>query len=142
MGESRVPVLHRVVETALYVLDVARARDFYVGVLGAGVLLDSSRLVALDVDGESVLLLFARGATLEPLQTPGGTVPPHGAEGAQHLAFAIVAADLRAWAEHLDSSGVPIESHVRWPRGGQSLYIRDPDGHSVELITPGLWATY
>ena len=136
------PPLARLLETALYVDDLARARGFYVDMLGARVLLDSARLVALDVAGVSVLLLFQRGATLEPLPTPGGVVPPHGAHGVQHLAFAIAADALDAWRTHLARSGVAIESEVRWPRGGTSLYIRDPDGHSVELVTPGLWATY
>ena len=136
------PLLGRVVESALYVEDLARARGFYVDVLGARVLLDTARLLALDVHGESVLLLFHRGATLAPLETPGGTVPPHGADGVQHLAFAISADNVDAWIEHLGASSVTIESRVRWPRGGERLYVRDPDGHSVELITPGLWATY
>lgn len=136
------PGLGRIVETAVYVDDLDRARAFYVGTLGARILLDSARLLALDVNGESVLLLFRRGATLEPLETPGGTVPSHGGSGVQHLAFAIAMADLEHWAEHLVWSGVVIESRVKWPRGGESLYVRDPDGHSVELITPGLWATY
>ena len=26
-----------------------------------------------------------------------------------------------------------------WPRGGLSLYMRNPDGALVELATPGLW---
>ena len=142
MSEPTHPTLGRVVETALYVDDLARARAFYVGVLGARELLDTPRLLALDVHGESVLLLFQRGATLAPLQTAGGLVPPHGGEGAQHLAFAVAARDLARWVEHLQRSGVAIESRVRWPRGGESVYVRDPDGHSVELITPGLWATY
>lgn len=136
------PRLGRVVESALYVENLEHARGFYVGVLGARVLLDTARLLALDVNGESVLLLFHRGATRTPLETPGGTVPPHGAEGVQHLAFAISSDDVGAWIEHLDASSVTIESRVRWPRAGESLYVRDPDGHSVELITPGLWATY
>jgi catechol 2,3-dioxygenase-like lactoylglutathione lyase family enzyme len=28
---------------------------------------------------------------------------------------------------------------VEWPRGGRSLYFRDPAGNSVELVTPGPW---
>jgi catechol 2,3-dioxygenase-like lactoylglutathione lyase family enzyme len=28
------------------------------------------------------------------------------------------------------------------PRGGHSIYFRDPDGHLLELATPGLWAGY
>ena|SRR5262245_22626880 len=140
-GETAPPI-GRIVETAIYVEDLQRAQTFYVGVLGARILLESGRLVALDLQRESVLLLFQRGATLTPLETPGGTVPPHGATGVQHLAFAIHSSDLEAWAAHLERSGVAVESRVKWPRGGESLYLRDPEGHSVELITPGLWATY
>lgn len=136
------PPLERVIETALYVADLAPARAFYVGVLGASVLLDSARLLALAVGGRSVLLLFQRGATEEPLPTPGGVVPPHGGQGAQHAAFAIGADSLETWAAHLRTSGVEVESRVAWPRGGTSLYVRDPDGHSIELVTPGLWAIY
>ena len=139
---SAPPPLSRVLESALYVDDLARARDFYVGALGAAVLLDTPRLLALDVAGTSVLLLFQRGATSDPLPTPGGVVPPHGGTGVQHLAFAITADSLDRWRAHLAAAGIAIESEVRWPRGGTSLYLRDPGGHSIELVTPGLWATY
>jgi catechol 2,3-dioxygenase-like lactoylglutathione lyase family enzyme len=46
------------------------------------------------------------------------------------------------WRARLEAAGVPIESRVTWPRGGESLYVRDPDGHSVELLTRGLWTIY
>ena len=134
--------LDGVLETALYVADLAAARAFYADVLGCAPLLDTPRLVALDVAGRSVLLLFQRGATEAALPTSGGLVPGHGAAGVQHLAFAVTAAALPAWAARLATAGVAVESRVRWPRGGESLYVRDPDGHSVELVTPGLWATY
>jgi catechol 2,3-dioxygenase-like lactoylglutathione lyase family enzyme len=136
------PPISRVVETAVYVSSLDRSRAFYCDVLGAEVLLDTPRLLALNIGDESMLLLFQLGATTEPLQTPGGLVPPHGATGVQHFAFAIGGDALDEWREHLAEAGVPIESEVRWPRGGRSLYIRDPDNHSVELITPGLWAIY
>ena len=136
------PPLGRLLETALYVDDLGAARAFYVDTLGADVLLDTPRLLALDVGGVSVLLLFQRGATNEPLPTPGGVVPAHGASGQQHIAFAIDEGALDAWRAHLTAIGVAIESEVRWPRGGRSIYVRDPEGHSVELVTPGLWLTY
>lgn len=137
-----VPSLKRIVETALYVDDPAKSRAFYCDILGGSVLLDSGRLLALAIGGESVLLLFRRGATADPLPTPGGVVPPHGASGVQHLAFAIDADCVDDWRAYLEKNGVVVESEVRWQRGGRSLYVRDPDGHSVELITPGLWAIY
>ena len=74
--------------------------------------------------------------------TAGGIVPPHGASGVQHVAFAIAAETLNAWRAHLVHQGVSIESEVQWERGGVSLYVRDPDGHSIEFATPGLWANY
>jgi catechol 2,3-dioxygenase-like lactoylglutathione lyase family enzyme len=89
-----------------------------------------------------VLLLFKRGATLEPVQLPGGVLPPHDGAGQLHFAFAIRATDLASWRERLEAQGVIIESEVAWPRGGRSLYFRDPDYHLVELATPGVWPTY
>ena len=143
MSNDRTPRLDRIVETALYVDDTAQARAFYVDVLGCEPLLVSERLLALSVGGASVLLLFRRGATGEPLPTPGGVVPPHGGSGIQHIAFAVPDEEhLERWSARLDERGIPIESRVHWQRGGRSLYIRDPDGHSIELITPGLWAIY
>ncbi len=136
------PPLGPVVETAVYASSLGRSRRFYCDILGAQVLLDTPRLLALAIGGQSVLLLFQRGATTEPLETPGGVVPPHGASGVQHLAFAIAADALDAWRAYLREAGVAVESEVDWPRGGTSLYLRDPDNHSVELITPGLWAIY
>ncbi|HEX5778765.1 MAG TPA: glyoxalase, partial [Xanthobacteraceae bacterium] len=38
--------------------------------------------------------------------------------------------------------GIELESRVDWPRGGKSIYFRDPDGHLLEFATPGLWANY
>ncbi|MFL5615952.1 MAG: VOC family protein [Gemmatimonadaceae bacterium] len=136
------PQLGRVVETALYVDDLARARRFYVEILGGEILLDSARLLALSIGGQSVLLLFQRGATTEPLPTPGGVVPPHGGTGIQHIAFAVSPDALQLWLERFEQHTVTIESRVRWQRGGESVYVRDPDGHSIELITPGLWTIY
>ncbi len=143
MADAPFPRLDRIVETALYCDDLARSRAFYVDILGCEPLLVSARLLAVSVGGVSVLLLFQRGATNAPLPTPGGVVPPHGGTGKQHIAFAVTDADvLDAWRARLTEYGIDIESRVRWQRGGESVYVRDPDGHSIELITPGLWAIY
>ncbi len=134
--------LDRVLETCLYVDDLDRAAKFYEEVLGLAALTQDARFRAYDVGGQSVLLLFRRGATLETVHMPGGTIPPHDGHGPLHLAFAISAQALLDWEQRLSEHAVGIEGRTTWSRGGQSIYFRDPDGHLVELATPGLWATY
>jgi catechol 2,3-dioxygenase-like lactoylglutathione lyase family enzyme len=134
--------LNRVLETALYVDDLDRAACFYEQVLGLKALTSDARFRAYDVGGASVLLLFKRGATLETVHMPGGTIPPHDGHGPLHIAFAIAADELPRWEQTLGGHGVEIEGRTDWSRGGHSIYFRDPDGHLLELATPGLWATY
>jgi catechol 2,3-dioxygenase-like lactoylglutathione lyase family enzyme len=128
-----------ILETALYVSDVKEAAEFYRRLFGFNMLLESERLIALDVAGRDVLLLFQEGSTREPLYVPGGMIPPHGTSGSDHFAFSISPEDVEAWQDRLLSEGVTVESRVTWPRGAKSVYFRDPDNHLVELMTPGFW---
>ncbi len=131
-----------VLETGIYVEDVRRSAEFYRRIFGFDQLVGDDRFRALGVAGRQVFLIFKRGGTLEPMAMPGGVLPPHDGSGQQHFAFSVPAADLPAWEQRLAENGVEIESHVAWPRGGRSIYFRDPDGHLVELVTPGCWAIY
>ena len=137
------PRLERVLETCLYVDDIDRAARFYEDVLDlpriGG---DETRFRAYDVGGQSVLLLFLRGASTETVRLPGGTIPPHDGAGPLHFAFAVEADELPVWQRRLEEKGVALEGGADWPRGGRSIYFRDPDRHMVELATPGLWTTY
>lgn len=142
MSGGGLPRVRGVLETALYVEDLTRATAFYRETFGFPVLLENARICALDVAGQNVLLLFHRGATVGGLATPGGFVPSHDGAGPVHFAFAIAMTDLELWEERLASLDIAVESRVQWERGGVSLYFRDPDGHSVELVTEGTWATY
>jgi catechol 2,3-dioxygenase-like lactoylglutathione lyase family enzyme len=134
--------LDRVIETSLNVDDLDRAARFYEDVLGLDKLTGDQRFRAFDVGGKSVLLLFQGGATRETVYLPGGTIPPHDGHGPLHIAFAVSAAELAQWEARLGEHGVAIEGRTHWSRGGHSIYFRDPDGHLLELATPGLWATY
>lgn len=136
------PKLQGLLETSLYVSDLERSRTFYTGTFGFRVLHQDERFCALDVAGRQVLLLFRKGGTAEPVSTPGGTIPPHDGAGRLHVAFAIGRDDLDAWERRLQADGILVESRVGWPRGGKSIYFRDPDGHLLELATPGLWPIY
>jgi catechol 2,3-dioxygenase-like lactoylglutathione lyase family enzyme len=141
MNET-VPRLERVLETVLYVDDFERACPFYERILGLTRIYSDQRLNAYDVGGNGVLLLFRRGQSLQAVTMPGGTIPPHDGHGPVHIAFSIAADALAAWEERLQRSSVSIEARTRWPRGGISIYFRDPDGHLLELATPGLWTGY
>ncbi|MFD1510896.1 VOC family protein [Lacimonas salitolerans] len=134
------PRLLSILETALYVDDLDRASAFYEDVMGLTSLHSDDRMRAYDVNKRSVLLLFIRGGTTEPVQTGGGVIPPHDASGQIHMAFAISPDDLDAWRAHLADHDVVIEGTSDWHRGGHSLYFRDPHGNLLELATtPGLW---
>jgi len=109
---------------------------------GFPLLFADARLIALAMPGPGVLLLFREAAFEAPSSTQGGVIPPHGGTGPLHLCFAIDASDLASWERRLAALAIPLESRVRWPRGGESLYFRDPDFHLVELATPGLWTNY
>ena len=136
------PKLIRVLETALYVADLERAAAFYGDTLGLPCIHRDHRMRAFDVSGNGVLLLFPEGGSLEPIETPGGTIPPHDGQGPMHVAFSVNRDDLEAWEQHLGTAGIAIEGRTRWPRGGVSVYFRDPDGHLLEIATPGMWRGY
>lgn len=133
------PPVTAILETALYVDDMARACRFYEDVLGLEALLSDERLTAFRAGPENVLLLFRRGATREDVHMAGGTIPAHHGEGPLHFAFAVPEDALPRWKAHLEAHGIPIRSEVAWPQGGKSLYVDDPDGHVVEFATPGIW---
>jgi catechol 2,3-dioxygenase-like lactoylglutathione lyase family enzyme len=136
------PSVGSVLETCLSVADVEGSTDFYQRIFGFPKLNSDHRFCALDVSGRQVLLLFRKGATEEPVTIPGGQIPGHGGSGQFHIAFTIGDSDEELWRNWLEENGVAIESRVTWPRGGASLYFRDPDGHLLELVTPGCWAIY
>lgn len=136
------PSLTGVLETSLYVDDLDRASRFYEETFGLRRIEGDDRFRAYSVGGRSVLLLFKRGASNRVAELPEGKLGPHDGSGPLHLAFSISAEDLPAWEKLLVERGIAIETRVQWPRGGRSVYFRDPDNHSVELATPGLWSIY
>jgi catechol 2,3-dioxygenase-like lactoylglutathione lyase family enzyme len=136
------PALDAVLETALYVDDLARACHFYEEILDLPQIYRDDRLAAYAVGGRNVLLLFRRGASRSTIRIPGGTIPPHDGAGPLHIAFAIAKDALPEWEARLTRHGINIEGSTDWTRGGRSIYFRDPDGHLLELATPGLWTIY
>jgi len=136
------PKLDGILETAIHTEDMPRSQAFYEGVLGLEPIYSDDRLTAYPVAGRDVLLVFRKGATGETVTLPSGTIPGHGGDGALHVAFAISKDDLNRWETHLAACEVEVEGRNDWERGGRSIYFRDPDGHLLELATPGLWPVY
>jgi catechol 2,3-dioxygenase-like lactoylglutathione lyase family enzyme len=127
-----------VLEACLYAEDLETCARFYSDVLGLTPFVrEPDRHVFFRSGASSVFLLFNPARTSE--SSGALSVPPHGARGAGHVAFAIAEADHDRWLLRLSEHGVPVESRVEWPRGGRSIYVRDPAGNSVELATPRLW---
>ncbi len=133
------PPITGLLETSVYAEDVKTTAAFYRDLFGFEALIDSPRLVAFEVADRHVLLVFQRGATEDDVADARGTIPGHDGRGRLHLALSIAASDLDAWRTRLAERGVAIAGEYCWPRGGTSLYFRDPDGALVELATPGLW---
>jgi catechol 2,3-dioxygenase-like lactoylglutathione lyase family enzyme len=124
-----------VVETAIYVDDLRATETFYGTILGLQVIgKEPGRHVFFQVGEASVLLAFLAEETLK-----GDHLPSHGTTGPGHFALGIEAQAFNSWRNLLQGHGVAIEKEVEWPRGGKSLYFRDPSGNSVELVTPGVW---
>lgn len=136
------PSLTGVIETALYVDDLDRASQFYESLFSLKRMDGDNRFRAYSVASKSVLLLFKRGASNRVTELPFGKLGPHDGSGPLHFAFSIAAQDLQAWEQFLPANGIVIETRIVWPRGGTSLYFRDPDNNLVELATPGMWAIY
>ena len=74
------------------------------------------------------LARFSLASALEPGRAGVGST--------HHFAFAVASGDeLEAWREHLRARDVACTDVFE--RGGlRSIYLRDPDGHVLEITTP------
>jgi catechol-2,3-dioxygenase len=129
------PGIEHILETCIYGKNLAEMERFYADTLGLAKMSEEyPRHVFFKVSDQSVLLIFNPEETVKDQD-----VPSHGATGAQHVAFAVKAAELEAWQERLIERGVEIERKIDWPNGAKSVYFRDPAGNSVELVTDNIW---
>lgn len=128
-----------ILESALYAEDLDAAERFYARGLGLPVIAKvPGRHVFFRV-GQGVLLVFNPDATEVPSGNPALPVPVHGARGQGHVCFAASREEIDAWRQRFAAEGVGIEAEFDWPNGARSLYVRDPDGNSVEFAEPRLW---
>ena len=135
-----------ILESALYVDDLDKAEAFYRVVMGLEVLTKLDGRHVFFRCGEGVLLLFDPAQTVKPPAPDARLpVPPHGATGEGHLCFRATAEEIDRWVKHLAAHGIEIEADFHWPpkgeepRGGRSIYFRDPVGNSLEIAEPRIW---
>jgi len=121
-----------VLETSIYVDDLAAAERFYTEVLGLPVIGREAGRHVFFRCGAGVFLVFNPSATTN-------WPAPHGARGPGHVAFAVRDDEIPRWRQRLAEAGVAVEHELEWPQGGYSLYFRDPAGNSLELATPRIW---
>jgi catechol 2,3-dioxygenase-like lactoylglutathione lyase family enzyme len=142
----------RIHHTGYTVSDLGRSVAFYRDLLGCEVIVEQEkqggymaaivgypdahvRMAHLRVAGsEHVVELFQY---LSPDGAPADVEPRN--VGASHLCF--ITDDLAGDYERLHAAGVafvspPVEVDTGINRGGYALYLRDPDGITVELFQP------
>lgn len=119
-----------VAEAVLYVSDLDKATVFYTVVLGLPLAASFNEARFLQTGRNSTLILF----DVEGIRQRKSVIPSHGAVGEGHIALAVPALEMDAWREHLSEHGIFIEHEQDWPQGTHSIYFRDPDGNSLELI--------
>lgn len=130
------PKSEGILESSLYVEDVARSAQFYKKIFGFRMISNfGERGCAMQAAGRQVLLLFQKDGS-RAIQSP------HYGNGELHIAFAISASELPGWEAWLEENGIPVEEKRTWERGGQSVYFRDTDRHLIEIATPGVWPIY
>ena len=128
-----------ILETVVYAHDLQAAERFYREVLGLQVHAREPGRHVFFRCGRGMFLVFDPRTTGQDDAGSASCVPPHGAAGPGHMAFAVKPDDLDGWRRRLAEHGVTVERDLAWPHGGHSLYFRDPAGNSIELATPRLW---
>lgn len=126
--------LTQIKETGLYVSDLARTRSFYHEKLQLPVIsFVEGRHIFFRV-GSSVLLCFLPEVTRNEQK-----LPPHYAQGKQHIAFSTPPEQYEVWKQKLADASIPITHETNWGNGYLSCYFDDPDGHVLEIVPDGLW---
>lgn len=121
-------------ETCLYISDLDRAEEFYQGLLEFPLISKIQGRHIFFRCGTSVLLCFLPEVT----KNESG-LPPHFAEGKQHIAFEVEKINYENTKKELVRRGVRITHTQTWKEGLESFYFEDPFGHVLEIVPMGIW---
>lgn len=127
-----------ILETVIYASDLEAAERFYRDVFGLEVVRKLPQQFVFFRCGQQMLLIFNPEKSSEA--NPANPVPRHGATGRGHFCFRVEnKTEVDKWRDHFLSLGLEVEHYQRWNNGSHSVYIRDPNGNSVEVGEAGLW---
>ncbi len=126
--------IKQIKETCIYLRNLAEAKNFYQNKLGLELIGEAEGRHVFFRVGNAVLLFFNPDVTREEKN-----LPPHYAEGKQHLAFEVPEADYEKWKEKLNSEGIIITHEQTWKKGLKSFYFNDPAGNVLEIVPEGIW---
>ena len=128
------------------VRDLALARRFYCGILGADYFMQVDDETfrrfgrpppARNGEGSHHISVFLGGWTRVDLFLQHSGQPPV-TVGHPHIAFHVPARQLIAWKAKLEAHGIPTEGPLQLgPPGQASLYFNDPFGNHLELTCMG-----
>lgn len=110
---------------AIHVEDVEKSCDFYSTVMR----LERLPRPAFDFPGA-----WFRLGTQQELHIIGDRQQPVLSNNRGNH-FALRARELAPWAEHFRNLGVEFRGPVRRPDGAMQIFVRDVDGHVIELFT-------
>jgi catechol 2,3-dioxygenase-like lactoylglutathione lyase family enzyme len=120
------PLIVGIAHIAFQVSDIAKARDFYGGVLGY-----EEPFQILNPDGSLALTYFKVNDRQYIEIFPG--LPPDQDERLKHIAFET--ADIEALRVYLQSRGVKVpDAHRQGRDGNFNFTVTDPDKHTVEFV--------
>ena len=117
--------IHELNHVAIYVADVERSCAFYRDVLR----LEMMSRPAFDFPGAWFRL--GMNQELHLIGRVLGAVPPVNTNN--H--FALRVDDIAAWEKHLQQAGAEFRPKKQRPDGAWQIFLRDPDGHFIELFT-------
>jgi catechol-2,3-dioxygenase len=139
------PKLGQIVETILYTSSAPKLAEWYTSIFALTPFLSLPNVVGFSLPNNTILLLFSRSSTTADKVSTSGTIPKHGCETGlgQHIAFACNGIEeLREWEAHFKEKEVEVLGTMDWELGGRSVYVRDWEGHVIEVMTRGVWEVY
>ncbi|QZP37895.1 VOC family protein [Halobaculum magnesiiphilum] len=118
------------IHVCLNVADAERAADWYADNLGFE---RSWEFTTPDGDTRNLYVADGNGVELQLSDTEGAD---EFEEGTAYDHFAVKVDDVDAAFERIDNHGVVEEPGDQPEAGARTAFLKDPDGHTVELVQP------